>query len=366
LFTYLLAARTAGGSRRIGVLAAALAAFTPLANEQFGWALNDGTAFAATTGLAWAAVRFLEDDSARNLGLLAVFVVLAAGARSSSMFAAVAVVIVVAVVRWRRADSSRRWRAASRAALAAAAPALILLGWFYVRNVVLYGDLAGAERTQELQHLQRREMWDVLTSGNMWRASFEGLTRPSMAVWGGPIDSYVRAVVDVAAIAAAAGLFLIVKRRNPRRPRSLGSNVSRPALAVNAVVVAAACGSIFAFSVAGGPPFPRYLLPALGALATLTVVGLDRIACMVAPLALIVFFAIEALTYVDDSTAFPSSMPPGLNHSAAGSMPQWVSVRIAVAATALILGGLVGGLLARPLALARARHGEQVSTAAES
>ncbi len=361
-FTYLLGARTAGGSRRIGVLAAALAAVIPLAHEQFGWALNDGTAFAATTALAWAAIKFLEDNSGRNLALLAAFVALASGARSSSMMAALAVVVVVAAVTWRRTEAPRRWRVTTRVALASLAPAVVLFGWFYVRNVVLYGDLAGTERVQELQHLQPRRMWDVLTSGQMWRAVFEGLAQPSVSAFFEPVDSLVRAVIDVAAVAAMAGL-LITLVRGPRRRQSDDRCSAAPsALAVNAVVVIAACVSILAFGVAGGPAFSRYLLPALGTLATLIVVGLDRIARMVAPLALIVFLALEAWTYRDDPAAFVPTMPAGLNHSAAGPLPQQVSLGIAVVAAVLVLGGLVVGLLAHPLGLAGAHARREAPT----
>jgi predicted RND superfamily exporter protein len=83
-------------------------------------------------------------------------------------------------------------------------------------------------------------------------------------------------------------------------------------------------------------------------LATLIVVGLDRIARMVAPLALIVVLAVEAWTYRDDAAAFVPTMPAGLNHSAAGSLLQQVSLGIAVVAAVLALGGLLLGLFAQP------------------
>ena len=160
-------------------------------------------------GWRWAAVRSLEDDSDRNLGLLA-------AVRRARRWCAID-------VDARRGGGSHRRRrgrdapgptprvageAAVRVSATVCAPTLILFGWFYVRNVVLYGDFAGAERRgpRIAEPPTSRSICDVLASGDICRETFEGLTRPSVSAFFGPIDSYVRIAVDVAAIAAAAGL----------------------------------------------------------------------------------------------------------------------------------------------------------------
>ncbi len=74
-------------------------------------------------------------------------------------------------------------------------------------------------------------------------------------------------------------------------------------LTVGVVVIAAT----FAQHVsAGGGLHPRYLLPALGALATLTVVGLDRLVPRILPLLLVVAMAWWSLRLV------PSGVDPTL------------------------------------------------------
>ncbi len=81
--------------------------------------------------------------------------------------------LVVLWLTWQRRD----WRLVLRAALPVALPALLIAGWWYGRNVVLYGDLFGVSHLLSNNGLRT----EALTWGGLWgelrglRYSFWGL-----------------------------------------------------------------------------------------------------------------------------------------------------------------------------------------------
>ena len=276
VFTYLLTTEVTG-SRRLGLGAAALAATSACGHYEFAHALNDGLAFAATTAVMWATARVLRrGPSRRDLLIVAATVAVAAGARAASMVVAIVAVGVLAVAELCRAGRplARRARAAVVTAVVTLLPATIVFGWFYIRNVVLYGDIGGSAYLMD--HFDRHPSGGFIASlanGRMWMNIYSALSTRSAP--GGETTPAAAIVVAIASIAALAGIATIAVRR-PRTARSPSArSVSRAALAACAVAVLVVAVTIVQHVSAGGLPWSRYALPALGVLACLFTAGVD-------------------------------------------------------------------------------------------
>ena len=291
--TYLLAKELTGRSR-IGIGAAAVAALTTQAEVVFGQAMNDGLAFAAGTAVLLAGLRCMQRGTTRrNLLLLGATATIAAGARAATMLLAVAVVAVVAAHCLARADGPRsvRLRRSGRVVACGLLPAVLLFGWFYALNMVRYGDI-GASRylLARFDRVARGGLLSTVVDVDQWIETVRRLMAPTTISHHHP--PFMLLVLAVAVV----GLVLVVVR----------ATVSRWSIALLVVGVFVTAATFAQHVSAGGGAHPRYLLPALGALATLTVVGLDRLVQRVLPLLLVVAMAWWSLRLV------PSGVDPTL------------------------------------------------------
>ncbi len=145
-----------------------------------------GLGFAAGTAVVWAGARCLrriDAPSRRDLVLLAATAAVAFGARAATMLLAVAVVGVVALRRFTRpapsAKPARRHGAARLVAIGLG-PAVAMFGWFYARNIVLYGDIGASQYLLDMFRRQRLgSMLDMIVRWSMWSDVFEGLMSPT-------------------------------------------------------------------------------------------------------------------------------------------------------------------------------------------
>lgn len=280
-FTYLLAVQLTGGERRSGLAAASLVALIPRGHFEFAQGFNDGLSFAATTAVVWAAVRYLRHGhSSSGLLVLGATVAVAAGSRAAAMIVAVAVVAVVSVVRLITHGGTVRLRARAAAltAIGGLAPAAVLFGWFYLRNVSLYGDIGASSYL--LERFERSPVGTPLglfTRGHMWVRIYQELPIKSLLTMRAAPPATI--VANVVAVLTAIGLAIgAVTRRGlagSARRRSLQPSVS--ALAVCAVVVLVVATTIVQHTSGGGVATSRYVFPALGVLAGLFAIGLDRL-----------------------------------------------------------------------------------------
>ena len=296
VFTYLLTVQATRGSRRLGLAAAAMVAVLPRAHFDLSLGLNDGLAFAAATGVVWAGLRALGHGySLAGLAILGATAAVGAGTRAASMLVAVAVVGVVALVRLVRRDAPllTRARASIVTALVGLSPAAVLFGWFYVRNIRLYGDLGGSMYLMDHFGRERQAgLLATLSSGDLWVLLYQGLSNWSIfSRRAAPPGTTVAALT---ALLAIAGLILIIVGGLARwRPsRSPWRRISPHALLVCLVVMMVVAVTIAQHVGAGGLTFPRYTLPALGVLACLFVVGLDAVLPRVLPLVTIGILAL--------------------------------------------------------------------------
>lgn len=306
VFTFLLASEITRRNHRLALLAAALAALVPQGHAVFSQGLNDGLGFAAGTAVVWAGARCvlrIDALARRDLVLLAATAAVAFGARAATMLLAIAVVGVVALCRFTRPapSANAQLRNATRLVAIGLGPAVVLFGWFYARNMVLYGDIGASQYLLEMFRRERRgSMLDMIVRWSMWSNVFEGLMSPTTRRRMLPPGSVVLTMI------AALGVVIVfvtgrITGRPSRRPaRDDGADADvasdggigeastlRWQLALALVAVALIALTIAQHASGGGNAHARYSMPAIGAAAVLVVIGMERIWSRWAPLALV-------------------------------------------------------------------------------
>jgi len=122
---------------RASALAAALLAFNPMVLFMSGVVQNSTAALASGAGLLYALTRWLLGRlTVKHCILLGVGLSLAILLQTSGLVLAVPLGAALAYDAWR----ARSWRRLISHGLAAGLPVLALTGWWFARNVALYGD----------------------------------------------------------------------------------------------------------------------------------------------------------------------------------------------------------------------------------
>lgn len=231
-----------------------------------GHIANDGVAVAASSLTLLATIRILNRGlSPGRLALVALAGAAAAGAKAPGVLTVVLCGAAIAVALLLR-DHSRRGvlRALGASAVATGVPALAT-GWFYVRNIVLYGDPTATDALlDKFDREPNGTWWQVVTDGSLWKDWYERLWVPLLA------EGYV-VVVDVLAVVAVAGLLVLLVRRRIAGPADQPSSAAGwLLLTVHAAVILV---NLVGFVAGGGNPNDRYLMPLMPLLATALAVG---------------------------------------------------------------------------------------------
>jgi hypothetical protein len=367
VFTYLFTYELTGGSRRMGVLATAMVALLPNPQVFYAGALNDGLGFATMTLLLWAAARYLRGGhSPRTLALLSAAVALAAASRATGLLVAVAVVTVVLGYRLAGASGplANRLRATAFTGAVALAPAAVLSGWFYVRNIVLYGDIGASSFLMDrFSREPRGSFSEFMFDHQWWSWLYTSIATRPFGLDIMEVGRRVELVVVVAAIGLMLAL-LIPRLRSLRHRPPAGPAASGPFVPAVALALAATAALMVAMAQhvsSGGLPHLRYLYPSLGALAALVVVGLDRLVPRVLPLAVVIAQAVLLAGLVGPTAgelrAQVTLMPEGLDFVPSTSATRSLGVTLALLGACMLAAALAWSLVA-PLARARAarRH----------
>ena len=303
VFTFLLASELTRRNHRLALLAAALAALVPQGHAVFSQGLNDGLGFAAGTAVVWAGARCLRRIDAltrRDLTLLAATAVVAFGSRAATMLLAVAVVGFVALRRFTRPAPSVQvqGRRAARVALFGLGPAVVVFGWFYVRNILLYGDVGASQYLLEMFRRERRgSVLDQMVQWPMWSSIYEGLMSPTTRRRIVPPGSLV-----ITLVAAFGVVMVFVTGRVSSNEGSSADAISpeldgdratrastlRWQIALGLVTVGLMALTLAQHASGGGNAHARYAMPAIGVAAVLLVMGMERIWSRWAPLGLVV------------------------------------------------------------------------------
>lgn len=267
------------GRRAEAMAAAGLAALAPAVVSIGSYGYNDGAAFAVGTALVATTLRVARSGATRpRLVALALL-----GAAAVLTRSALLPLVPLAALVW----LVRSWRAGvGRAVIGAALVGLVPIvagGWFYLRNIDLYGSVTGAG------HLQRK--FGRVDAGS----TFELLRAPSFLLgawqdlWGsfrsnlglgsghvvvGSADAAVGTRIVTGGLVVGAGVVGFVVSLLRRRP-ALPHGVLTCAVAV--AWVAACVVGLASFTSGGGSPHPRYLFPALSVLTTAAAGGMGHL-----------------------------------------------------------------------------------------
>ncbi|MCA9927604.1 MAG: glycosyltransferase family 39 protein, partial [Anaerolineales bacterium] len=153
----------------------AFVAFNPMFVYMAGAINNDVIAALSGTAVALACVRLVKDENGLSrrwgvvlgllygLALLSKFNLLALGGTIGA---------AATWVAWRR----RQWRQWIEVAIIAAVVTLLLSGWWFVRNVMLYGEPTGVQRLTEL--------WGVRDPSTSWGLAIYELKPTWTSLWG--------------------------------------------------------------------------------------------------------------------------------------------------------------------------------------
>ena len=302
VFTFLLASELTRRNHRLALLAAALAALVPQGHAVFSQGLNDGLGFAAGTAVVWAGARCLRRIDAltrRDLTLLAATAVVAFGSRAATMLLAIAMVGFVALRLFTRPAPSVQVQArrAALVALIGLGPAVVVFGWFYVRNIALYGDVGASQYLLEMFQRERRgSVLEMLARWPMWSSVYEGLMSPTTRrriVPPGSILITLVAAVGVAVVFITGRmsgndeLSADAGSEGPDHDRSSQASTLRWQLTLG-LVTAGLIALTFAQHVSGGGnAHARYAMPAIGVIAVLLVMGMERVWSRWAPFGLV-------------------------------------------------------------------------------
>lgn len=297
VFTYAIGLELTRSSR-IALLSAATAATMTQLYASLSLAMSDGLTYAAGAAVTWAGIRCLRrGPTTQNLVLLAATTAVASGARAVTMLLAFGVVGTVAVFEYLepRPVARDRWLGAARVAAIGAIPALAAWGWFYIRNIVLYGDIgASAYLLDRFDRVPSGGIVETVLYDGVWRSLYFRSMSP--VTYGGPYPP----LMLVIAVLAMAGLAVVVatRRTGDRDRHDRPYTVSRRSIVLLAVGVGVIVAYIAQHLSGGGYLHPRYAFPIVGSVAVAFVLGLDRIVPRVLPTMLVVGMATWTLAHL--------------------------------------------------------------------
>ena len=325
------------GRRRTAVLAAGLVALAPAIVSIGSYGYNDGLALAVGTALLAVVLRVARWGPTR--GRLVGLVALGTAAILSRSALLPLVPLGAGVWMWCTWRSEPR-RALGGAAVAAVVPA-VLGGWFYLRNIELYGSFSGSGHLQEkfgrtdagsTAELLLHPRFLLGSWQDLWGAfrSNAGLGTGHSQVGSPDAELGSRLVIGGALVAlAAAGWFVGALRTVRRR--------GRPSITwgVAAAWVGVCVVGLASFVSGGGSPHPRYLFPALPVLAVVLVAGVGHLprGRTLAASVVVAIGAVDLLLYAKLSVFFTTvSFPERF------SQPAWSSW-VVLGALGAALGG---------------------------
>ncbi len=336
----LLAAELVPSRPEVAVLAATFAAGCVTVAHLGGLILNDGLAAAASSAALLLAVRAVRDGpTPRRLVGIALFGAAAASLRAPGVLAVVVATVAVLIAGRRH---GRSWlRSLGMAGIVGGVPAAAA-GWFYIRNIELYGDVgATTELLEKFHRHSRGTLLHVALDPDLYTFQFRELWVRQNLGW--PGLAYAPAVI----LGLAAFGLLVTGIRAVRR--SGRANVVPWLLLIGyglAVQV-----TVITFYENGGTGHVRYLIPSLPLIGTAAAVGLLGLvrsgaagrgqwpAVAVLSLVLLAFGGVVQVR--SSRQIMDSNRVPGLTQSTVGGVAPWIALGFAAAAALSLLAVLI-------------------------
>lgn len=269
-FTYLTARRVFPHDKTRALLALVLTAAIPQFAFISGAFSNDSMIVVTSAAAIWWMARLVSAEPPGEVrwwewGVLGTFIGLASLSKLQGLGLLGVAGLAVLGLGWLRRD----WRLPLRAALPLLLPVAALAGWWYWRNVRLYGDWMGVGHLLSING--RRA--GTLTLGDWW-LEFRGLRYSFWGLFGWfniLLPQWVYWLLDGATVLAIVGLAGALPARRRRYGRQTPNRVLGLALGWAGLIIALLVyWTLDATSSQG-----RLLFPAIGALAILFVLGLD-------------------------------------------------------------------------------------------
>ena len=210
-FTGLIALKLRPGNRAFASLAAGLVAFNPQFIFTGATVTNDSSVAFAGSLLLYCVVRLWNNPTSRRLALaLGASAGVAFLTKFSSIVAIPLIAVVLATIAWRRRD----WRfLLSRSAIIALA-AIVISGWWWIRSLVVYGDLAPSQLLKLGALDQPATVAEIVSD-------LEGLLFSYWGVFGWfnvQAPEYVHRIFHLYMVLAVLGFVVAGLRRGIRRP----------------------------------------------------------------------------------------------------------------------------------------------------
>ena len=262
--TYLLALRLGGQSRALATGAAAACAFLPMFVFMSAAINNDNLVIALSSVALVLFVRALDGHQQRHdFAVMGVVLGLAALSKLTALGLFGLLALVCAVLAWRE---RALWRYLGRGLLAGGI-AFIIAGWWYLRNLALYGELLGINAM--LRAVGRRHptptLWDLAGEMGDLKMSYWGVFG-----WNNiALPAWFYQFYDALAVLALLGLLLALVRswRSGRWPKMAAWSLML--IWPGAVLVALLNWTQMTLATYG-----RLLLPAVACLSLLLFFGL--------------------------------------------------------------------------------------------
>lgn len=261
-FTYLLALAAWPGRRDVALLAAALVGFNPMFLFIAGSVNNDNLAVMLGSWTMLLSLRVLADGlTIRRMLALSVVTALATLTKISGLTLLPVVGLVLLLHGWR----TREWRKVVQACAVMAAAWLLVAGWWYVRNLALYGELLGLDTHVAIVGGRDISLWDLRLEWYGFWVSYWALFG-AVNILADPPVYWFYALVSVMAAAGLVWWLMRAARRRAWRDLLLPGCLALQACVVFAGLVR---WTLITYASQG-----RLMFIAISALSALTAFGL--------------------------------------------------------------------------------------------
>ena len=264
---YALALRVTGGSRALAAAVAALSAFIPMFIFISASVNNDNLVTAVSALAVLLMLRMLQGEHDwRQFAMLGAVLGVAALSKLSALGLFGLLGFTCLILAWRE---RALWRYLGRGLLAGGI-AFIIAGWWYLRNLALYGELLGTDAM--LRAAGKRpgsyDAWALLSELEGLRINFWGLLGGVNLL----LPSYYYRLYDALTLLAVAGLVVLLVRRWRGKADLDAASLALVTLWPLVVGVSLVRWTLMTMASQG-----RLLFPALGCLSLLLVLGLSSL-----------------------------------------------------------------------------------------
>ncbi len=274
LLTYRIAQWAFPGSDTLPVLTALLVASIPQFVFISAAVSNDNMVTAISTAVVYWLARLLVRDKERPIrwwewGVLGTLLGLAALSKLQGLGLLVLSAMAVLGMAWLRRDPRLPWRAL----LPVSIPAVAIAGWWYWRNYTLYGEWLAVGRLLTIGGLRVEPQ----TWAGFW-GELRGLRYSFWGLFGWfsiPMPGWIYQTLDAITLAAAAGVLLSLGKLWRERSAALWQEPAGRVRLLLLVWAALLIGLMLYWATFAMSSQGRLLFPAISALATWLVLGLD-------------------------------------------------------------------------------------------